>query len=163
MKTSQIGIDLIKHFEGLHDGDLTTIGIQPKMCPAGIWTEGYGHAMRDLKGQFFKGKENKMKAYANSTVKTEAEAQKLLQKDLEVFENIVMRKVKVDLKQNEFDALVSHTYNTGGSDTLFKLINQKAPDSQIRKWFENKYITANGKRLAGLVARRKAEAKLFFI
>lgn len=163
MKTSLTGVDLIKFFEGLHDGDLTTIGIQPKMCPAGIWTEGYGHAMRDLKGQFFKGKENKMKAYANSIVKTEAEAQKLLEKDLEVFENIVIRKVKVDLKQNEFDALVSHTYNTGGSDTLFKLINQKAPDDQIRKWFETKYTTGGGKPLAGLVARRKAEAKLYFI
>ena len=39
MKTSQIGIDLIKHFEGLHDGDLKKIGLQPKKCPAGIWTE----------------------------------------------------------------------------------------------------------------------------
>ena len=163
MKTSQIGIDLIKYFEGLHDGDSTTIGLQPKMCPAGIWTEGYGHAMRDLRGQFFKGKENKMKAYDNSIVKTESEAQKLLEKDLEVFETIVMRKVKISLKQNEFDALVSHTYNTGGSDTLFKLVNQNAPDSQIKKWFENKYITANGKQLSGLVARRKAEWKLYFL
>ena len=38
MKTSQIGISLIKHFEGLHDGDLKKIGLQPKKCPAGIWT-----------------------------------------------------------------------------------------------------------------------------
>ena len=163
MKTSQIGIDLIKYFEGLHDGDLTTIGLQPKMCPAGIWTEGYGHAMRDLRGQFFKGKENKEKAFVNAIVKTELDAQKLLAKDLESFELIVTRKVKRQLKQNEFDALVSHTYNTGGSDTLFKLVNQNAPDSQIKKWFENKYITANGKQLAGLVARRKAEWKLYFL
>ena len=163
MKTSQIGIDLIKYFEGLHDGDLTAIGLQPKMCPAGIWTEGYGHAMRDLKGQFFKGKENKLKAYANSIVKTESEAQKLLEKDLEVFEMIVMRKIKVSLKQNQFDSLVSHTYNTGGSDTLFKLINQNAPASQIKKWFETKYTTGGGKPLAGLVARRKAESKLYFL
>ena len=39
MKTSQKGINLIKYFESLHDGDLTEIGLQPKMCPAGIWTE----------------------------------------------------------------------------------------------------------------------------
>ena len=71
MKTSQKGINLIKYFESLHDGDLTEIGLQPKMCPAGIWTEGYGHAIRDLKGQFFKGKDNKLKAYANSIVKNE--------------------------------------------------------------------------------------------
>lgn len=163
MKTSQIGIDLIKYFESLHDGDLTTIGLQPKMCPAGIWTEGYGHAMRDLRGQFFKGKENKEKAFVNSIVKTESDAEKLLAKDLETFELIVIRKVKRQLKPNEFDALVSHTFNTGGSDTLFKLVNQNAPSDQIKKWFETKYITANGKQLAGLVARRKAESKLYFL
>ena len=55
MKTSNIGIELIKEFESLHDGDLSIIGLQPKMCPAGIWTEGYGHAMRDNKGNFIKG------------------------------------------------------------------------------------------------------------
>ena len=163
MKTTQIGIDLIKHFEGLHDGDLTIIGLQPKMCPAGIWTEGYGHAMRNLKGQFFKGIANKENAFVNAIVKTEKEAEQLLARDLEVFENIVIRKIKVTLTRNQFDALVSYTYNTGGSDTLFKLINQKAPSNQIRKWMETKYITANGKQLAGLVARRKAESKLYFL
>ena len=40
MKTGIKGIDLIKEFESLHDGDLKQVGLQPKMCPAGIWTEG---------------------------------------------------------------------------------------------------------------------------
>lgn len=158
MKTTKIGIDLIKHFEGLHDGDLKQIGLQPKKCPAGIWTEGYGIAMRDSNGNFLKGKD-----MPKGTISTEAEAVKQLADHLSVYENIVMRKIKVPLKENQFDALVSYTYNTGGSDTLFKLINQKAPIDQIKKWFETKYITANGKVLAGLVARRKAEAKLFFL
>ena len=57
---------------------------------------------------------------------------------------------------------MSYTYNTGGSDTLFKLINQKAFKEQIQKWFETKYITANGVKLAGLVRRRKEESNLFF-
>ena len=156
MKTSQIGIDLIKHFEGLHDGDLKTIGLQPKKCPAGIWTQGYGSAMRDKNGNFLKG--NVMP----KVTLTEKEAEVLLDNTLEVFENIVMRKIKVLIKQNQFDALVSHTYNTGGSDTLFKLVNQKAPYEQIKKWFETKYITSNGVVLKGLVERRKAESKLFF-
>ena len=112
--------------------------------------------------QFFKESDNKLKAYANAIVKNEKQAENLLEKDLEVFENIVMKKIKVPLNQNQFDALVSYTYNTGGSDTLFKLINQKAPEAQIRKWFENKYITTNGKVLPGLVARRKKESNLYF-
>jgi lysozyme len=84
-----------------------------------------------------------------------------LAQDLQVFENIVMRKVKTKINQNQFDALVSHTYNTGGSDTLFKLINQKAPIEQIKKWWENKYISANKIILKGLVERRKVEFNLY--
>ena len=157
MKTSQIGIDLIKYFEGLHDGDLKIIGLQPKKCPAGIWTEGYGHAMRDSSGNFLKGK-----TMPNHTI-TELQAIVLLANDLEVFELIVTRKIKIDLKQNQFDALVSYSYNTGGSDTLFKLINQKAPKEQIEKWFKTKYITSNGVVKNGLIERRKAESKLYFL
>lgn len=155
MRTSQEGINLVKHFEGLHDGDLKRIDLQPKKCPAGIWTQGYGSAMRDSKGKFLKGD-----TMPNSTISF-AQAEILLRKDLEIFETIVMRKVKVPLKQNQFDALVSHAYNTGGSDTLFKLINEKAPIEQIRNWWLNKYVTGGGILLKGLVERRKVEFNLF--
>jgi lysozyme len=162
MKTSKIGIDLIKHFEGLHDGDLSIIGLQPKMDPIGIWTEGYGRAMRDSKGNFIKGIANKKLAYSRQTIKTEPEAVLALTQDLQVYENIVMRKVTVELKQQEFDALVSHTYNTGGSNTLFQLINRKSTPTIIKSWFTSKYISAGGVQLNGLIQRRKAEAKLYF-
>lgn len=157
MKTSQIGIDLIKYFEGLHDGNLKEIGLQPKKDPIGIWTEGYGHAMIDSKGNFIK-----TKTTPKGTISTIKQAEELLKKDLTAFELIVTRKIKVSLKQNQFDALVSHTYNTGGSGTLFDLINNKASEKEIRAWFETKYITAGGVPLRGLVERRKAEAKLYF-
>ena len=163
MKTSKIGIDLIKHFEGLHDGDLSIIGLQPKMCPAGIWTEGYGRTMRDNKGVFIKGIANKKLAYSRITIRTEAQAEKALAEDLKTFERIVIRKTGLKLKQNEFDAIVSHTYNTGGSTTLFKLINTKAPAASIKNWIEQKYITADGKPFKGLVLRRRAESKLYFL
>lgn len=162
MKTSQIGIDLIKYFEGLHDGDLRLIGLQPKMCPAGIWTEGYGRAMRDKNGKFIKGIENKKLAYSRITIRTKEQAEIALREDLVEFEKIVLSKLKVSVKQQQFDALVSHTYNTGGSDTLFRLVNNKSPNPDIKYWFENKYITGGGKKLKGLVERRKAEAKLYF-
>ena len=163
MITSTIGLNLIKHFEGLHDGDMKQLGLQPKMDPIGIWTEGYGRAMRDDKGNFIKGIANKKLAYSRQTIKTEIEATKALSNDIRVYENIVMRKVKVELKQQEFDALVSHTYNTGGSNTLFSLINKKASEQEIHKWFVTKYISAGGIQLKGLMERRKAEAKMYFI
>ena len=36
---------IVTYYESLHDGDLKMIGLQPKMCPVGIWTEGYGSAI----------------------------------------------------------------------------------------------------------------------
>ena len=144
MKTSQIGINLIKHFEGFK--------AKPYLCPAKIPTIGYG-------ATFYK--DGKKVTLQDKPI-TEEGADELLKLILKSFESIVMRKIKIPLKQCQFDALVSHTYNTGGSDTLFKLINQNAPDEQIRKWFTTKYITGGGKRLQGLVNRRNAEAKLYF-
>ena len=162
MKTGTLGLNLIKSFEGLHDGDLKQIGLQPKMDPIGIWTEGYGRAIRNDAGKFIKGEANKKLAYSRITIKTELDAVKALASDLNIYERIVLNKVKVTLTQNQFDALVSYTYNTGGSQTLFNLINKKADSQSIRNWMETKYTTAGGKKLAGLVRRRKAEAELFF-
>ena len=162
MKTGSNGVRLIKQFESLHDGDLSAIGLQPKMCPRGIWTAGYGRALRGKDGKFLVGKKDKSEAYKMNTIDNEAEADAALKEDLSVFERIVMSKIKVDINQNQFDALVSHAYNTGGSDTLFKLINKKSPEAQIRRWFETKYVTSGGVRMRGLVTRRKAESDLFF-
>lgn len=162
MKTSQRGIDLIKEFESLHDGDLKQAGLQPKMDPIGIWTEGYGRAMRDDKGNFIRGAANKGLAIKRASVYTEKDAENALRQDLEVYEKIVAQKVKIPLTQNQFDALVSYTYNTGGSDTLWNLINRRADPAKIKNWFLTKYITAGGVKLKGLIRRRKAEADLFF-
>ena len=144
MKTSQIGIDLIKHFEGFIS--------KPYLCPAGVATIGYGST------KYVDGKKVKL----NDKAINENEATLLLKNTLTIYENIVNKKAKVQLKQSQFDALVSHTYNTGGSNTLFNLINNEANDESIKKWFETKYISANGKVLKGLVERRKAESKLYF-
>jgi lysozyme len=162
MRTSINGLNIIKESESLHDGDLSIIGLQPKMCPSRIWTEGYGRAMRNKNGEFLKDLKDRKEAYDNITIHTKEEAEKALAEDVTIFERIVSTKIKISLNQNQFDALVSYTYNTGGSDTLFKLINKKAPEEQIRKWFETKYITGNGVKLPGLVKRRKKESDLFF-
>ena len=151
MKTSETGLQLIKHYEGIHDGDLTKIGLQPKLCPAGVWTVGYGHALG--KGSL----EEIAKKYPNLMTITEKEAEALLAKDLPRYEAIVHKNTK-GLKQHEFDALVSHTYNTGGSETLFRLVNERG---NIKDWWLSTYITAGGVKLNGLVKRREAEWHLF--
>ena len=84
-------------------------------------------------------------------------------KDLEEFESYVNGMVKVELEQNEFDALVCWTFNLGptnlGSSTLLKVLNQDKKNevpAQIKRW--NK---AGGEVLEGLIRRREAEALLF--
>lgn len=161
MKTSDTGIQLIKSFEGLHDGDLTMIGLQPKLCPAGVWTAGYGRALvldgKQIKADY--SLQQVMQMFPLLATLTEADAEKMLRKDLLSYEITVKRNVKRALQQHEFDALVSHTYNTGGSKTLFALAEKQSP--AIKDWFLTRYITANGKQLAGLVKRRKAEWVLY--
>jgi len=166
MKTSKKGIALIKKWESLHDGDLKAIGLQPKMDPALIWTEGWGRAMRDSKGRFIKGSANKALAYSRISMHTEAQADAALEQDIKPFELQVMRatqKRKKPLSQNEFDALVVHTYNTGGSATLFDLVSSQAPTADILNWWTTRYITGQGSKipLKGLINRRKDEADLF--
>jgi lysozyme len=162
MRTEKKGIDIIKSFESLHDGDLKVIGLQPKMCPASIWTEGYGHAMRDSKGNFLKGIENKQRAYSIISIHNEVEACTALAKDLQIYERIVASKIKVNITQNQFDALVSFTYNTGGSDTVFRMVNSSEKENVFRAWFTSHYIKGGGVILKGLIRRRQAEIDLYF-
>jgi lysozyme len=141
MKISEKGIEFIKHFEGLR--------LQSYRCLGNVWTIGWGTT--EING---------VEVKEGVTISLE-NAEQLLKDNLKKFEDLVNRRILIHLTQNQFDALVSHAYNTGGSDTLFDLINSGASKKEIREWFENTYITANGKVLNGLIARRKKEAILF--
>jgi lysozyme len=142
MKTSNEGIGLIKAFEGLR--------LQSYQCPAGKWTIGYGTT-----------KINAVDVSSGMII-SQDDAEHLLRQDLIQFEKKVLDNIEIPLRQHQFDALVSHTYNTGGSETLFALINAGFPSEIIRNWMETSHITGNKIVLNGLVRRRKAEADLFF-
>ena len=97
--------------------------------------------------------------FPNFTVE---DSKNLLKKDLISFENLVNRKVKGELKQYEFDALVAHSFNTGGSETLFNLINTYPHYiKSIKDWWTQHYIMANKIKLNGLIRRRRSEYELF--
>jgi len=144
MKTSQKGIKLIVSFEGF--------SAKPYLDSAGIPTIGYGNT-------YYPGGK---KVTMEDPAITKEQGAELFATVLPTYENIVNSKVKIELNQNQFDALVSHAYNTGGSETLFSLINKRAADLEIKDWFTTKYITAGGKVLNGLIRRRRAETDLFF-
>ena len=139
MKPSQECIDMVKHFEGFED--------TAYLCPANVWTIGYGRTKNVKEGDKI----------------TEPQAERDLQEELQEFGAQVLGVVDVSLLQNEFDALTSWTYNLGvgnlSSSTLLKKLNAGDKDSvpsEMLRW--NK---AAGKVLAGLTARRQAEADLW--
>ena len=142
MKISEDGKDLIKLFEGVR--------LKAYKCSAGVPTIGFGNTYYP----------NGDKVKMGDTITLE-EARDLFDDLIVRYERIVNSKLKVDVKQNEFDALVSHTYNTGGSTTLFKLVNMEADKEKIKDWFTTRYITANGKVLQGLKNRRLKEWELY--
>jgi lysozyme len=142
MKISEEGKDLIKLFEGVR--------LKAYKCSAGVPTIGFGNTYYP----------NGDKVKMGDTITLE-QARDLFDDLIVRYERIVNSKLKVDVKQNQFDALVSHTYNTGGSTTLFKLVNMEANKDKIKDWFLTKYITANGKVLQGLKNRRLKEWELY--
>ena len=145
MNISKIGIDLIKSFEGCY--------LRAYKCPAGVWTIGWG-TTEPING---------VKPHEGMSI-TQQQADDLLVKNLKSYENAVNKYVTyTKLNQNQYDALVSFTYNCGAgalqkSDLLKKLNKGDvlgAADEFLR-W--NK---GGGKVLSGLVRRREAEKKLF--
>lgn len=144
MKMSSKGLDLVKSFEGLYT--------KAYLCPAGVWTIGYGHT----------GKVDG-KPISSGMVITAAKATKLLADDMNVFEKGVERAVKVKLNQNQFDALVSFSFNCGlgalNQSTLLKLLNKNKYEDASKEFL--KWNKGGGRVLAGLTRRREAEKKLF--
>lgn len=139
MMISNNGIEFIKQFESLR--------FKAYLCPAGKWTIGYGHTCNVKEGDVI-----------NSDT-----AEKLLRADLVGFEKDVNRLIKVNVTQNQFDALISLVFNIGtrafSTSTLLRLLNQgeyTAAANQFTRW-----KTSNGKELLGLVRRRRAEMELF--
>jgi lysozyme len=157
------GLELVKSFEGIPDGDPTTVKIDPYLDPVGIWTIGWGHAIT-LGGRFLRGKENRKAArdlYPGGI--TLEQAEQLLRGDLLDTCRDVAALLEVPLTDNQFAALVSFCFNLGrgnlAKSTLLKKLNDKdyaGAAAEFARW--NK---AGGKVLAGLTRRREAEAKLF--
>jgi GH24 family phage-related lysozyme (muramidase) len=139
MEISQRGIALIKEFEGCK--------LEAYKCSANVTTIGYGHTGSVHMGDYI----------------TQAEADELLRADLKKFVDGVNAAVLCYITQNQFDALVSWSFNVGlgamKSSTLLKMINAGSADaagSQLLRWDK-----VNGKVVAGLTRRRLAERDLY--
>ncbi len=137
------GLDLIKRFEGFSP----TIYI----CPSGHPTIGYGHVVLAHEREHL------------AAGITQAEATDILRKDVGIAERAVLRLISVPLTDGQFDALVSFTFNLGAGALQRSTLRRKANrgehegvPTELMKW-----VWAAGKRLHGLVRRRKAEASAY--
>lgn len=141
MKTSEKGVNFIINEEGEK--------LEAYKCPGDTWTIGVGHTGKDVK---------------EGMIITKEQSRELLKTDLIRFENAVNNYVEVPLRQCEFDALVSFSFNVGvgafKGSTLLKKINNSAALSEIETEFK-KWVRSRGKVLPILQRRREREIKLY--
>lgn len=142
-KISEAGLELIKKFEDLR--------LRAYLDEKGIPTIGWGH---------IKGIQMGMQI-------TVEKAESYLIEDLYEAETAVRKLVTVPLSQNQYDSLVSFTFNLGSGalqvSTLRRLLNNHdyaSVPAQMLRW--NK-VKVNGEyRVSnGLTKRRALEGKIF--
>jgi lysozyme len=138
MKISQNCINLIKKWEGCK--------LYAHKCPAGVWSIGYG-TTRYPDGRTIKPGDKI----------TDKQADGFLIHECEQKANAVSDLVTVPLNQNQFDALVSFTYNVGvgafQNSTLRRKLNEKDYEgaaNQFKVW--NK-ATVNGQQVTSRSTR----------
>lgn len=133
---SENGINLIKNYEGLR---LTAYKLEGESN----YTIGYGH--------------NSSKNYAGQTI-TKEEAEELLLQDLQRYITAVAN-LPLELNQNEFDALVSFTYNCGVG-SLNRLTKNRTKE-QIAQHITAYTDSSSEIFRQGLLQRRLVEKELF--
>ena len=137
------GLELIKSFEGF-----SSVMYRDS---AGLPTIGYGHLITSSEKNLF------------TAGITKSKAEELLKADVITAEIAVTRLITVPLNDNQFDALVSFTFNLGAAtlqrSTLRAKVN-RAEHEQVPLEFL-RWVYADGRKITGLVRRRKAEAELY--
>lgn len=140
MTTSNNGINFIKKFEGLQLAAYKAVPSEK------YYTIGYGHYGPDV---------------SPTSIITEKQAETLLKNDLIEAEEAVNKYASLyNLNQNQFDALVSFTFNCGVGN-LNKLVDKGNRSIDVIKIKLLSYNKSGGKELKGLTRRRKEELDLF--
>ena len=141
---SKRGAEFIGRFEGWRD--------QPYNDPTNNATIGYGHLIH-------LGPVTARDEHEWGTI-TIDHGLALLQTDAAIAEHAVDQWITRQLAQNERDALVSFTFNCGGSalsGSVGRAVNgSEDPTSDLEQWDHSGHQV-----LEGLLERRKGEARLF--
>jgi len=138
---TQRGIDFIKQFEAFSE--------YPYYCPAGKKTIGWGHVILD-----------------NESIQEPLsvdDGEILLKKDVQSSEMAVFRNISVPLSDNQFDALVSFTFNCGAGALQRSTLRMKINREEYGEAAEEfpRWCKIGGKTSKGLLRRRLAEKEIF--
>jgi lysozyme len=129
---------IIKTCEGLR--------LAKYLCPAGVWTIGYGHTGHIPKSPIIK-----------------SEAEILLAIDLASVEKMMSRYVRLELNINQKGALISLIFNIGIGNFRASTLRMKLNRGDLAGAADEfpKWRKGGGKVLPGLVKRREMERALF--
>ena len=143
MTISDEGLSKIKVHEAFRSS--------PYLCPAKVPTIGYGNTYYP----------SGVKVKLTDDTISETDAEEILRAIVASFEKCVNKYVTSDINQNQFDALLSFTYNVGQDafrkSTLLRKVNRNTNDPSIKKEFL-RWNKSKGKVVNGLTNRRKNEA-----
>lgn len=164
MKLSKAGADLMHRYEGCRN--------RPYLCPADIWTIGYGHVLYQdqIRLPVVTDKPNIVvrKKYSlkpeDNRVWSKEEINQLFSDDVASFERGVLRLVPGCVgRQGSFDALVSFAFNAGLGNLQRSTIRIKANRGDWEGAADAFLMWTKGgvRVLPGLVKRRQAEIALF--
>jgi lysozyme len=138
--TNKKGIELIKLFEGFKS--------EPYVCAGGYLIIGYGHKL--LPSDPYK-------------IITLEKAVQILENDLRKTERAVLKYINAPINDDQFAALVSFTFNLGPAALQRSVLRQKINygyyDDGAKEFL--KWIYAGGKKIIGLMRRRRLESDLF--
>ena len=143
-----------------HEGNPLTCYLDP----VGVPTIGQGFTMRSKAVRAALAKRGITKLVPGKTKITAAQSDEILSEVLAAeFEPAVVRKSPDNRKQHQMDAAVSATYNlgTGAMDWQWAKLWRDGLVAGAAACLGSHYNTAKGKKLPGLVRRRREEANLF--
>lgn len=140
-RINQLGLAIVKRYEGMSR--------HAYKCPAGYWTIGYGHRVKPSE-RF------------NEPL-TDKSMDQLLESDLSEACKAVQRLIKVPVRDNQFSALVSFTFNLGSGCLQRSVLRARLNRSEYKEAGQAfmLYVRASGRVLKGLLNRRHDEMMLF--
>ena len=145
LRINEAGLELIKHWEGWRES--------PYLCSAARPTIGYGSTW-DRNGDA---------VTLDHPDITQEQGEYLLLREVRHSEKAIRRLVKSELTENMFSSLCSFIYNVGSGNfqksTMRMKLNRGQHESAADEF--SKWVKAGGRRIRGLVRRRKQERELF--